>query len=287
MKKSTIALLGIAVLLSSCVSQKKYAELEAQQQETQDLLNSATVKLNTCLEEKATADARAQTLADQNDFLKANNQDLINNMGNLTTLTTKGAENLEKSLESLREKDLTIRKLQDAVTRRDSVNLALVQSLKGVLGNLDDEDIEISVEKGVVFVSISDKLLFSTGSYNVTNAAKQVLGKVAQVVNNKPDFDFLVEGHTDNVPYQSGVLLDNWDLSAKRATAVVRILQNEFGVIPARMTAAGRSHYVPLTDNNTASNRAKNRRTRIVVLPKLDQFFSMIEEGMDDPAINE
>ncbi len=287
MKKSTIALLGIAVLLSSCVSQKKYADLEAKQQETQDLLNSATVKLNTCLEEKATADARAKTLEDQNDFLKANNQELINNMGDLTTLTTKGAENLEKSLESLREKDLTIRKLQDAVTRRDSVNLALVQSLKGVLGNLDDEDIEISVEKGVVFVSISDKLLFSTGSYNVTNAAKQVLGKVAQVVNNKPDFDFLVEGHTDNVPYQSGVLLDNWDLSAKRATAVVRILQNEFGVIPARMTAAGRSHYVPLTDNNTAANRAKNRRTRIVVLPKLDQFFSMIEEGMDDPAINE
>jgi len=287
MKKSTIALLGIAVLLSSCVSQKKYAELEARQQETQDLLNSATVKLNTCLEEKATADARAQSLADQNDFLKANNQELINNMGDLTTLTTKGAENLEKSLESMREKDLTIRKLQDAVTRRDSVNLSLVQSLKGVLGNLDDEDIEISVEKGVVFVSISDKLLFSTGSYNVTNAAKQVLGKVAQVVNNKPDFDFLVEGHTDNVPYQSGVLLDNWDLSAKRATAVVRILQNEFGVEPARMTAAGRSHYVPLTDNNTAASRSKNRRTRIVVLPKLDQFYSMIEEGMNDPAINE
>jgi chemotaxis protein MotB len=287
MKKSTIALLGIAVLLSSCVSQKKYAELEAQQQETQDLLNSATVKLNTCLEEKATADALAKSLADQNDFLKANNQELINNMGDLTTLTAKGAENLEKSLESMREKDLTIRKLQDAVTRRDSVNLSLVQSLKGVLGNLDDEDIEISVEKGVVFVSISDKLLFSTGSYNVTNAAKQVLGKVAQVVNNKPDFDFLVEGHTDNVPYQSGVLLDNWDLSAKRATAVVRILQKEFGVEPARMTAAGRSHYVPLTDNSTATSRAKNRRTRIVVLPKLDQFYSMIEEGMNDPAINE
>lgn len=286
MKKTTIGLLGIAILLSSCVSQKKYAELEAQQKETQDLLNSATVKLNSCLEEKASAEAKAKTLEDQNAFLKANNQELINNMGDLTTLTTKGAENLEKSLESLREKDLTIRKLQDAVTRRDSVNLALVQSLKGVLGNLDDEDIEISVEKGVVYVSISDKLLFSTGSYNVTAAAKNILGKVAQVVNNKPDFEFLVEGHTDNVPYQSGVLLDNWDLSAKRATSVVRILQNDFGVDPARMTAAGRSYYVPLASNDTAPDRAKNRRTRIVVLPKLDQFYSMIEEGMKDPAIN-
>jgi chemotaxis protein MotB len=279
--------LGMMVLLSSCVSQKKYAELEAKHKETQDLLNSATVKLNSCLEDKATAMAQLQTLEDQNAFLKANNQELINNMGNLTTLTTKGAENLEKSLESLQEKDLTIRKLQDAITRRDSVNLSLVQSLKGVLGNLDDEDIEISVEKGVVFVSISDKLLFRSGSYNVTNAAKQVLGKVAKVVNNKPDFEFMVEGHTDNVPYRSGVLLDNWDLSAKRATSIVRILQNDFGVDPARMTAAGRSYYVPLMDNNSAANRAKNRRTRIVVLPKLDQFYSMIEEGMKDPAIND
>jgi chemotaxis protein MotB len=286
MKKWMIGSLGLVLVLSSCVSQKKYADLESKQRETQDLLNSATVKLNSCLEDKATADARLKTLEEQNAFLKANNQELINNMGDLTTLTSKGADNLEKSLESLQEKDLTIRRLQDAVTRRDSVNLALVQSLKGVLGNLDDEDIEISVEKGVVFISISDKLLFSSGSYNVTSAAKNVLGKVAQVVNNKPDFEFMVEGHTDNVPYRSGVLLDNWDLSVKRATSVVRILQNDYKVDPARMTAAGRSHYIPLVSNDTRENRAKNRRTRIVVLPKLDQFYDMIEEGMDDPEIN-
>ncbi len=286
MKKLLLGSLGMMILLSSCVSQKKYAELETKQKETQDLLNSATVKLNSCLEDKATATARLKTLEDQNAFLKANNQELINNMGNLTTLTTKGAENLEKSLESLQEKDLTIRKLQDAITRRDSVNLSLVQSLKGVLGNLDDSDIEISVEKGVVFVSISDKLLFSSGSYNVTAKAKEVLGKVAKVVNNKPDFEFMVEGHTDNVPYRNGVLLDNWDLSSKRATSIVRILQNDFGVDPARMTAAGRSYYIPLASNDTAADRARNRRTRIVVLPKLDQFYSMIEEGMSDPAIN-
>ncbi len=285
MKKAFLGTLALTVLLSSCVSQKKYAELEAKHKETQDLLNSATVKLNDCLEEKATASSRLKTLEDQNAFLKANNQELINNMGNLTTLTTKGAENLEKSLESLKEKDLTIRKLQDAVTRRDSVNLALVQSLKGVLGNLDDEDIEISVEKGVVFVSISDKLLFRSGSYNVTNAAKEVLGKVAKVVNNKPDFEFMVEGHTDNVPIKTSELADNWDLSVKRATSVVRILQNDFGVDPARMTAAGRSYYIPLVDNDTSANRAKNRRTRIVVLPKIDQFYNMIEEGMKDPSI--
>ncbi len=281
MRKVFLGFLGLTILLSSCVSQKKYAELEAKHKEAQDLLNSATVKLNDCLEEKATATSKMNALEEQNAFLRANNQELINNMGDLTTLTAKGAENLEKSLESLREKDLTIRRLQDAVTRRDSVNLSLVQSLKGVLGNLDDEDIEVSVEKGVVFVSISDKLLFRSGSYNVTNAAKEVLGKVAKVVNNKPDFEFMVEGHTDDVPYRSGVLLDNWDLSAKRATSIVRILQNDYGVDPKRMTAAGRSEYIPVS----TSDKSKNRRTRIVVLPKLDQFYSMIEEGMKDPAI--
>jgi chemotaxis protein MotB len=286
MKKVILGTLSLVVLLSSCVSQKKYADLEAKQKETQDLLNSATVKLNDCLEEKATASSKLSALEEQNAFLKANNQELINNMGDLTTLTAKGAENLEKSLESLQEKDLTIRRLQDAVTRRDSVNLSLVQSLKGVLGNLDDEDIEVSVEKGVVFVSISDKLLFRSGSYNVTSAAKQVLGKVAKVVNNKPDFEFMVEGHTDNVPFSRGVLVDNWDLSAKRATSIVRVLQNDFNVSPERMTAAGRSYYVPLVSNDNAAERAKNRRTRIVVLPKIDQFYSMIEEGMKDPAIN-
>jgi len=283
MRKIILGCLGITLLLSSCVSQKKFADMEAKANEAQDLLNSATVKLNTCLEDKAAATSKMQTLEDQNAFLKANNQDLINNMGNLTTLTSKGADNLEKSLESLKEKDLTIRKLNDAITRRDSVNLSLVQSLKGVLGNLDDEDIEISVEKGVVFVSISDKLLFRSGSFNVTNRAKEILGKVAQVVNNKPDFEFMVEGHTDTDPYNSGVLYDNWDLSVKRATSVVRILQKDYGVDPKRMTAAGRGEYIPVS---ASADKSKNRRTRIVVLPKIDQFYSMIEEGMKDPAIN-
>ncbi|WP_038265342.1 OmpA/MotB family protein [Zhouia amylolytica] len=279
MKKILFYGLGLTVLFSSCVSQKKYADLESKYKESQDLLNSATVKLNSCLEEKS-------SLNSQIDRLSASNKDLINQIGNFTDLTKKGAENLEKSLESLQEKDLTIRKLQDAVTRRDSVNLALVQSLKGALGNLDDEDIEISVEKGVVYVSISDKLLFSSGSTKVSSRAREVLGKVATVVKNKPDFEFMVEGHTDNVPIHTSSIQDNWDLSVLRATSVVRILQNDFGVAPARMTAAGRSEYIPLSDNSSKDGRAKNRRTRIVVLPKLDQFYNMIEEGMKDPEIN-
>ena len=278
MKKIALFVLS-GILTISCVSNKKYAELQDQLKNTEDLLNSATVKLNSCLKEK-------EVLASENQLLKKSNDGLMSNLDNITMLTKKGADNLEKSLESLREKDLTIKNLRDAVTRRDSINLALVQSLKGVLGNLDDQDITVQVEKGVVYVSISDKLLFSSGSYNVTPRAREVLGKVAKVVNNKPDFEFMVEGHTDNVPIKTTSIKDNWDLSVLRATAVVRILQDDFGVNPARMTAAGRSEYIPVTNNSSADGRALNRRTRIVVLPKLDQFYSMIEEGMKDPKIN-
>jgi chemotaxis protein MotB len=279
--KKAHALVFIAILLASCVSQKKFTELEQLQQNTKSLLDTATVKINSCNEEKETAMSALETLKMQNKFLNSNNQDLINNIGNLTTLSQKGAENLEMSLESMKEKDIRIERMQDAVTKKDSVTLALVTSLKGVLGNLSDDDIEINVEKGVVYVSISDKLLFKSGSYTVTSKARTVLGKVAKVVNDKPELEFMVEGHTDNVPIKSDGIIDNWDLSVKRATAVVRILQNNFNVAPERMTASGRSSYVPVVDNDTSMNRSKNRRTRIVVLPKLDQFYALIDQGMN------
>ncbi len=286
MKKILILAVCSGLLFTSCVSKKKYAELQDKQEKTQDLLNTATVKLNDCLSEKSGLEAQNSSLKSQVASLNATNGDLIRQIGDFTDLTKKGAENLEKSLESLKEKDLTIRKLQDAVTRRDSVNLALVQSLKGAIGNLDDEDIEISVEKGVVYVNISDKLLFRSGSYQITSKAREVLGKVATVVKNKPDFEFLVEGHTDTDPISTGCIKDNWDLSVLRATAVVRTLQDDFGVAPARMTAGGRSEYIPIAGNDTSAGKAKNRRTRIVVLPKIDQFYNMIEEGLKDPKIN-
>ncbi|MHC0441778.1 OmpA/MotB family protein [Flavobacterium sp. 3-210] len=276
MRKIVIAL-SVLMALTSCVSKKQYAALEAKNKETQDLLNSCTVKLNSCLEEKA-------GLAATVDGLKQHNQDLINSSKDLTVLTTKGAENLEKSLESLKEKDLKISRLQDALTKKDSVTLALVTSLKGAVG-INDPDIEINVEKGVVFISIADKLLFKSGSYDVSDKAKSVLAKVAKVVNDKPDFECMVEGHTDDVPYKSnGVLLDNWDLSVKRSTSIVRVLTNDLGVNPAKLIAAGRSSYVPLVANDTPDNKARNRRTRIVVMPKIDQFYDMIEKEMKKQA---
>ncbi len=272
MKKILLLSVSVMLLLSSCVSKKQYTDLQAKQQETQDLLNSATVKLNTCIEERASATARATTLEEQVSDLRKSND-------NLQVLSSKGASNIEKTLESIKEKDMKITRLQDALTKKDSLTLAVVTSLKREVG-INDPDIEINVEKGVVFISISDKLLFQSGSYNVTSRAKEVLAKVAKVVNSKPDFECMVEGHTDNVPYNgNGVLIDNWDLSVKRSTSIIRVLQT-LGVNPGQLIAAGRADYVPLVDNNTAENRSKNRRTRIVVLPKIDQFYDMVEKEM-------
>jgi chemotaxis protein MotB len=272
MKKIVIAL-SVLALLTSCVSKKKFTALEAKNKETQDLLNTCTVKLNSCLEEKAGLTA---TVAG----LKENNTNLLNTSKDMTVLTTKGAENIEKALENIKEKDLKISRMQDALTKKDSVTLALVTSLKSSVG-ISDPDIEINVEKGVVFISIADKLLFKSGSYEVTDKAKGVLAKVAKVVNDKPDFECMVEGHTDSDLLKgNAILLDNWDLSVKRSTAIIRVLTKDLGVNPSQLIAAGRSSYVPLVPNDSVENKARNRRTRIVVLPKIDQFYDMIEKEM-------
>jgi chemotaxis protein MotB len=180
-------------------------------------------------------------------------------------------------LENIQSKDLYIQNLQSAISRKDSLNMALVMNLKGALNDVNDQDVEIKVEKGVVFISISDKMLFKSGKHEVTDQAMNVLGKVAQVLNNKPDIEFMVEGHTDNVAIKNNCITDNWDLSVKRATSVVRILQTKFGIDPKRMTAGGRGEFLPLQDNSTAEGKAVNRRTRIVILPQLDQFFKLLE----------
>ncbi len=278
MKKTLLLCLGALFIMSSCVSKKEYTSLENRHKKTQDLLNTATIKLNSCLEEKSSAETLVVTYREQVSDLKRRNDQLFIQSQDYLELTSKSADNLEKSLESMQEKDLKITRLQDALTRKDSVTLAIVTSLKKEIG-INDPDIEVNVEKGVVFISLSDKLLFKTGSYVVSERAKEILAKVAVVVNGKPDFECMVEGHTDSRSYESGVLQDNWDLSVKRATSIVRVLQ-ELDVNPGRLIAAGRSYFDPLVDNDTAENRAINRRTRIVIMPKIDQFYDMIEKEM-------
>ena len=278
MKKTVLLCLGALFVMSSCVSKKEFTSLENRHKKTQDLLNTATIKLNSCLEEKSSAETLVVTYKEQVGDLKRRNDQLFIQSKDYLELTSKSADNLEKSLESMQEKDLKITRLQDALTRKDSVTLAIVTSLKKEIG-INDPDIEVNVEKGLVFISLSDKLLFKTGSYVVSDRAKEILAKVAVVVNGKPDFECMVEGHTDSRSYEGGVLQDNWDLSVKRATSIVRVLQ-ELDVNPGRLIAAGRSYFDPLVDNETAENRAINRRTRIVIMPKIDQFYDMIEKEM-------
>ncbi len=281
MKTNSIIIAIMLLTFASCVSKKKYQEAVDKQQKSEQEMAKLAAQVSDCGQKEAANNTKIKGLEDQVALLKETNQGLMSNVGNLMTLSQKGAETLEKSLETMKEKDMRIKDLSQAISRKDSATLALVTSIKGVLGNMDDEDIQVNVEKGVVYVSISDKLLFKSGSYTITGRAKEVLGKVAKVVNNKPEFEIMVEGHTDNDPLSTkGVLEDNWDLSVKRATSVVRILQNDFKVKPERMVAAGRSYYIPLESNDTAAGKAKNRRTRIMLLPKLDQFYKMLDEGM-------
>ena len=232
-------------------------------------------------------EARLAELQNKNEHLKDQvaqlnntNAALLNNVGEMATLSQKEAANLEKSLEQIREQDLRIRTLQDALTKKDSVTLALVVSLKSSLGNLNDTDVVVNVEKSVVFIELSDKMMFRTGSTELSARAREVLGKVATVLNDKPDQEVLVEGHTDNVPISRECFKDNWDLSVSRAVTITRVLQNDYKVDPARITAAGRSEYLPLVGNDTPEGRSRNRRIRIVILPKMDQFFGMIEDGL-------
>jgi chemotaxis protein MotB len=205
------------------------------------------------------------------------NTQFMSKLEDLNVISGKQADNVRASLEKLAERDAYIKDLQGAMARKDSLNLALVMNLKGSFVDMNDQDIDVKVEKGVVFIDISDKMLFNTGQYNLTSKAKNVLAKVAAVMKGQPNIEFLVEGHTDNVPIRGGNLRDNWDLSVLRATAVVRSLQKDFGIEPARMTAGGRSEYKPKVPNDSAEGRAQNRRTRIVVLPELDQFFQLLE----------
>lgn len=273
MKKIILIFSLTALTLTSCGTKKKIAGLEKQNKDCQDLLNSTTIKLNMCISEK-------ESLNQQNEYLKKNNSELLSNVGDMTSLSKQGAQNIEKALETIKEKDLKITRMQDALTKKDSVTLALVTSLKSSVG-ISDPDINVNVEKGVVFISIADKLLFKSGSYVVSDKAKDVLSKVAKVINNKPTFECMVEGHTDNVPFTgNSILIDNWDLSVKRSTAIVRVLTKDLGVKPSQLIAAGRGEFIPLVENKTAENRAANRRTRIVILPKIDEFYEMIEKEM-------
>ncbi|WP_111706861.1 OmpA/MotB family protein [Lutibacter citreus] len=276
MKKSFVLVLVVSVVLSSCVSQKKYTELEGNYNSKNKELVDVKADLMKC---RIESESRVSALEEQVDGLKKDKENTLQYVDNLTVLSKSASDNIKETLAQMGKKDEYIQHIQKAMTRKDSINLALGFQLKSVLKDgFNDQDIQVDVEKTVVYISIADKLLFKSGSATISSDAKRVLGKVADVISAQENLEVMVEGYTDNKPISTAGIKDNWDLSVKRSTSVIRVLQKDFNIAPERLIAAGRSEYKPLESNDTVDGRARNRRTRIVLMPQLEQFFDLLEQ---------
>jgi len=280
MKKLVVLMILASVVLSSCVSNKKYAELEDNySKKSQELVDVKADLMKCQVESESQIASLEQRIVD----LNKDKEKTLEYVDNLTVLSKSASDNIKETLAQMGKKDEYIQYIQKAVTKKDSINLALGFKLKSVLADgFSDEDIQVDVEKTVVYISIADKLLFKSGSSKISSSAKGVLGKVADVIAAQPDLEVMVEGYTDNKQVVSNASIrDNWDLSVNRATSVIRVLQQDFNIEPSRLVAAGRSEYKPLESNDTVEGRSRNRRTRIVLMPQLDQFFDLLEQKVD------
>lgn len=279
------------LFMTSCVSKKQYEDLQGRLKNAESQTGAAnedlarvTRQLSSCEQDKAALNARliAQdekvvVLKEQVEDYKKQRDQTVQQVGDLTVLSQGANANISETLNQLSKKDGYIKYLQAAKSKADSINLALAVNLKGVLKDgIADEDVEIKVDKTVVFINLSDKMLYTSGSYTITERANEVLAKIAAIVQSRPGVEVMVEGYTDNVPITSACVKDNWDLSVLRATSVARALQIKHGVDPNRLIAAGRGEYNTLASNDTPEGRATNRRTRIIILPKLDQFYDLL-----------
>ncbi|PSL07843.1 OmpA family protein [Cecembia rubra] len=281
MKRLFLFSVAIATLTVSCVSKKKYTELQ------NDLFRTEATLAETRSEKEA-LEAEKRILEDRMGRIQArvdeynarinslrSENDALFDLDGKTPMSKNTKQKLNATLAKVNPNDLA-----NAKTLEDSVNLAISYNLKKSISDgspEQDEDISISVDKTVVMINVSDRLLFNTGSYQVSRNADGLLKKLAEVINAEPAVEVMIEGHTDPRSIQTGVLQDNWDLSVKRATSIVRLLQNKYNVAPEKLIAAGRSSYIPVVDNDSLENMARNRRTRIVIIPDLDKFFALIE----------
>lgn len=293
-----VAFACIILVMSSCVSKKQYDSLQSNYKNAQaELANydqkikNTAQRLSDCEQEKLKLQGELNTT---NNALKIREEQImglkgevtdakdirdkqLSQVGDLTVLSKTANDNIKETLNQLDRKDKYIHLLQNAKTKADSMNLALAFNLKSVLKDgVEDKDIEIKVDKTVVFVNLSDKMLYQSGSADLTPRANEVLGKIAQIIESRPDLEVMVEGYTDNVPIKNACMTDNWDLSVKRATSVVRVLQDSYNIDPNRLIAAGRGEYNTLASNDTSDGRSINRRTRIIILPKLNQFYDLL-----------
>ena len=273
MRKVITATVLTAGLLTSCVSKKKYVELEGQLNDTRSTLQKTQVEKEEIEEKYARIEERVADYNSKINSLRTENEGMME-MNDLTVMSKKTKEKMKSTIAKIDPE-----KVKGAETLEDSINLAVSYNLKqNISEGADADDIDINVDETVVMINVSDKLLFGSGSYRVTKEAQPLLKKLAEVINSEPAMEVMIEGHTDDrTMVKESYLQDNWDLSVRRATSIVRILQDKYSVEPSKLIAAGRSSYQPLVDNTNKDNMAKNRRTRIVIIPNLDKFFAMLE----------
>lgn len=282
---SILALLVVAVLGQSCVSSKKYKELDANYTQLQNSTKDLSIKYQTSEQALAVARSRNKSLEEQIDQQKANVTALQDALNKCLNSSSQGNVNISKLVDEINSSNRYIQQLVNAKNKSDSLNMVLTNNLTRSLTPQETQDVDVKVLKGVVYISLSDNMLYKSGSYEVSDKAGATLSKIAKIIMDYSTYDVLIEGNTDNVPISQKNIRNNWDLSALRASSVVQALQTTYQVDPKRLTAGGRGEYNPIADNSTPSGKAQNRRTQIIITPKLDQFMDLIGKApADQPA---
>lgn len=274
MKIKSFIAIGAAtlILMSSCVTNKKYAELQDNYQSTKESLVE-------CNANGKSMEAMIKDLKQQNSDLKQGMASLKESLDQAMNNNAQGNVNISKLVDEINASNKYIKELVAAKSKSDSLNLVLTTNLTRSLDASELKDVDVKVLKGVVYISLNDNMLYKSGSYEISPSAMDILSKIAKIIKDYKNYDVLVEGNTDNVPISRTNIRNNWDLSALRASSVVQALQDDFGINPSRLSAAGRGEYNPVATNETADGRAKNRRTQIIITPNLDQFMDLIDKA--------
>lgn len=277
-----VALLtAVALMLGGCVSKKKYVALQDQYDALSKDYNAAQLALTESRANHKSIEAMLAEARRNNADLKKDYAALQGNLAKSLEQNSQGNVNISKLVDEINASNKYIKQLVDAKSKSDSLNMVLTNNLTRSLSRDDLKDVDIKVLKGVVYISLADNMLFRSGSYEVSDRAMEILGKIAKIIKDYNSYDVLVEGNTDNVPISRTNIRNNWDLSALRASSVVQVLQNRFGVNPSRLTAGGRGEYNPLASNDSDYGRQQNRRTEIIITPSLDQFMDLIDKAPD------
>ncbi|MFN0290255.1 OmpA family protein [Pedobacter helvus] len=281
----SVAALTAVVLLASCgVSKKKYAELQGNFNQVQQQYNDLNGKLVKTESELSNAKTRITSLDDAISRERANSKELQEALNKCLNASNQGNVNISKLVDEINTSNKYIKELIAAKSKSDSLNMVLTNNLTRSLSREEMSDVDVQVLKGVVYISLSDNMLYKSGSYEISDKASVTLGKIAKIITDYKDYEVLVEGNTDNVPIKMANIRNNWDLSALRASSVVQSLQNNYGVDPKRLTAGGRGEYNPIAGNDTPAGKMKNRRTQIIITPKLDQFMDLIGKSAEKPT---